>query len=133
MKTIIEMAKLCDLHRVCGPLDTLLDDEWESLHRFATLVKAAHVDELLKGVEMPEPYAHLCLLPTKDAGPTNFFTAPSDPRGFAVITTDQLRDYAAYLVLREREECAKVCEDMWGDRGKTYSYFASAIRNRSNK
>ena len=30
------------------------------------------------------PVAHICILPTKDAGPTKFFTAPSDPRGFAV-------------------------------------------------
>ena len=31
-----------------------------------------------------EPFAHICVLPTKDAGPTKFFTAPSDPRGFPV-------------------------------------------------
>ncbi len=31
-----------------------------------------------------EPIAHICILPTKDAGPTKFFTAPSDPRGFPV-------------------------------------------------
>jgi hypothetical protein len=33
-----------------------------------------------------EPVAHICILPTKDAGPTKFFTAPSDPRGFPVYT-----------------------------------------------
>jgi hypothetical protein len=33
-----------------------------------------------------EPFAYLCVLPTKDAGPTKFFTAPSDPRGFPVFT-----------------------------------------------
>lgn len=31
-----------------------------------------------------EPVAHICVLPTKDAGPKKFFTAPSDPRGFPV-------------------------------------------------
>lgn len=33
-----------------------------------------------------EPVAHICVLPTKDAGPTKFFTSPSDPRGFPVYT-----------------------------------------------
>lgn len=35
---LIRMARDCDLGRVCGPLDTLLDHEWEDLHRFAALV-----------------------------------------------------------------------------------------------
>lgn len=35
---IIKLAGDCDLGRVCGPLDTLLDYEWEILQRFATLV-----------------------------------------------------------------------------------------------
>jgi hypothetical protein len=34
------MAQVCDLGRVCGPLDTLLDHEWEDLQRFAGLVAA---------------------------------------------------------------------------------------------
>jgi hypothetical protein len=34
-----------------------------------------------------EPVAHICILNTKDAGPTKFFTAPSDPRGFPVYAT----------------------------------------------
>lgn len=33
---------------------------------------------------MTTPFAHICVLPTKDAGPTKFFTAPSDPRGVPV-------------------------------------------------
>lgn len=41
---IIRMATLCDLGRTVGPLDTLLDHEWEDLHRFAALV-AAHERE----------------------------------------------------------------------------------------
>jgi hypothetical protein len=36
-----------------------------------------------------EPVAHICILPTKDAGPTKFFTAPSDPRGFPVFAAPQ--------------------------------------------
>lgn len=31
-----------------------------------------------------EPVAWLCIVNTADAGPTKFFTAPSDPRGFPV-------------------------------------------------
>ena len=42
---------------------------------------------------MPEPLAHICVLPTKDAGPTKFFTAPSDTRGFPVHPADQVRAY----------------------------------------
>ena len=38
---IIAWARLCDLGRVCGPLDTLLDHEWEDLHRFAALIEQA--------------------------------------------------------------------------------------------
>jgi hypothetical protein len=37
---IIRMALECDLGRVCGPLDTLLDYEWEILQHFANLVAA---------------------------------------------------------------------------------------------
>ena len=47
----------------------------------------AEIDELraaLKAQPVQEPFAHICILPTKDAGPTKFFTAPSDPRGFPV-------------------------------------------------
>lgn len=45
---IIRMAKYCDLGRVCGPLDTLLDHEWEDLHRFAALVAAAEREACAK-------------------------------------------------------------------------------------
>ena len=43
---IIKLARDCDLGRVCGPLDTLLDYEWENLQRFANLV-AAHKAEVI--------------------------------------------------------------------------------------
>jgi hypothetical protein len=39
---------------------------------------------------LPEPFAHICILPTHDAGNAKFFTAKSDQRGFAVYTADQL-------------------------------------------
>ena len=40
--------------------------------------------EQIEAQPVQEPFAHICILPTKDAGPTKFFTAPSDPRGFPV-------------------------------------------------
>jgi hypothetical protein len=40
---------------------------------------------------LPEPFAHICILPTHDAGKAKFFTSPSDARGFPVFTADQLR------------------------------------------
>jgi hypothetical protein len=49
---IIKMAELCDLGQVCGPLSTLLDHEWESLHRFAALVAAAEREACAKVCEM---------------------------------------------------------------------------------
>lgn len=45
---IIKMAELCDLGQVCGPLSTLLDHEWESLHRFAALVATAEREACAK-------------------------------------------------------------------------------------
>ena len=58
-----QYARSCDLNRVCGPLDTLMDDEWESLHRFALLAAAhgaAQRDaELLAEVGHPNRYEYL--------------------------------------------------------------------------
>jgi len=39
------------------------------------------------GQSQGEPFAHIVVINTADAGPTKFFTAPSDPRGIAVYTT----------------------------------------------
>lgn len=47
---IVKLAKLCELGRVCGPLDYLLDDEWEDLHRFAQLA----IDTELKNLTTPD-------------------------------------------------------------------------------
>lgn len=38
------------------------------------------------GASQVEPFAHICIVNTKDAGPTKFFTAPSDPRAIPVYT-----------------------------------------------
>ena len=45
---------------------------------------------------------------------------------------NSLPDQMAAAVLREREECAMVCENMWGDDGDAND-FAQAIRNRGTK
>jgi hypothetical protein len=45
---LIRMARECDLGRVCGPLDTLLDYEWEILQRFAHLVAEHEREECAK-------------------------------------------------------------------------------------
>jgi hypothetical protein len=42
---IIKLARECDIGRVCGPLDTLLNYEWEILQHFANLVAAAEREE----------------------------------------------------------------------------------------
>jgi hypothetical protein len=47
----IRMAREYDLGRVCGPLDTLLDYEWEILQRFANLVAAAEREKCAKVCE----------------------------------------------------------------------------------
>lgn len=47
---VIRMARDCDLGRVCGPLDTLLDYEWEDLRRFAALVAAAERERICKQI-----------------------------------------------------------------------------------
>lgn len=38
------------------------------------------------GASQVEPFAHICIVNTKDAGPTKFFTAPSDPRAIPLYT-----------------------------------------------
>ena len=48
---MIRMARECDLGRVCGPLDTLLDFEWEYLRRFANLVAEREREECAKVCE----------------------------------------------------------------------------------
>ena len=50
-----------------------------------------------------------------------------------MYTSDQMRKYAATAVKDEREQCAKVCEDM---KGQCWAYdhdhIAAAIRARGN-
>lgn len=40
-----------------------------------------------EAITKAQPFAHIVVINTADAGPTKFFTAPSDPRGIAVYTT----------------------------------------------
>lgn len=39
-KDVIGLAHLSDLRLILGPLDSLSDDDWNDLHRFAALVAA---------------------------------------------------------------------------------------------
>ena len=45
---LMKKAAECDLGRVVGPLETLLDEEWESLHRFVDYCLRAEVEALRK-------------------------------------------------------------------------------------
>lgn len=57
----------------------------------------AVVGRLEPPVRPLEPWAHVCVLPTKDAGLTKFFTAPSDPRGFGVYSGAQVGELLRLL------------------------------------
>jgi hypothetical protein len=48
---VIRMARESDLGFVCGPLDTLLDHEWENLHRFAGYVASVEREACAKACE----------------------------------------------------------------------------------
>ena len=120
MKTIIELA------REAGFVSAQFwPDDFKglqaSVERFATLVEAAHTERLLAGVEMPEP-AGFVWRQAGDKGDPLL----TEEKAF---TLDQLRETVAAAVLREREECADLCE-----RHISYPsslYFADTIRNRS--
>lgn len=86
---------------------------------------AAKIAELLANVDMPEPA----------------FSREIEYSGIAVnkvvteqyYTADQMRDYAAAAVLRERKACAKLCEPLdCAHKCSVGHEFAEAIRNRSN-
>lgn len=62
------------------------------------------------GASQVEPFAHICIVNTKDAGPTKFFTAPSDPRAIPVYTHPApgvpdavVRDAERYRWLRDSD------------------------------
>ena len=53
---LMKKAAECDLGRVVGPLDTLLDDEWETLHRF---VEFCGCDDLTREQNRSQMFAEL--------------------------------------------------------------------------
>lgn len=78
-----------DLPELCNRLVEKLADQTKAADQWMGEARKSHNDlvranEKLAALEAQEPVAHICILPTKDAGPTKFFTAPSDPRGFPV-------------------------------------------------
>ena len=84
--------------------------------RFAALIRADERERLLTGVEMPEPDG-------MDNDDTAYFTA------------EQLRETVAAAVAREREVCAKVCEELGMATNGMYERnheCATAIRARGN-
>lgn len=77
------------------------------------------------GQSQGEPFAHIVVINTADAGPTKFFTAPSDPRGIAVYTTppapqpapvDEQAEFEASM----REKHGWVARDFQSD---SFGYF----------
>ena len=136
MKTIIEMAKEAGIY--CT----------DRVRDFAALVRADERERLLAGVEMPEPDAYL--FQHDETGNTMFVDAQQVAWGFekanprlqkisGAHTADQLRETVAAAVAREREACAKVCDDMAFDWQKyvttpsgTITACAAAIRARGN-
>jgi hypothetical protein len=48
---LVKFAEVCDLGEVTGPLNTLLDHEWEDLHRFAQLIENATLEKAAAACE----------------------------------------------------------------------------------
>ena len=96
MKTVTEMAREAGFEG-----DSELTWEGvictEELERFAELARADERARLLAGVEMPE-----------------YGINTANHAGLRVVgyTADQLRETVAAAVAREREACAKVCEEL---------------------
>lgn len=124
MTNIINLAKQAGLGWAEG-----LGDMIEFLLRFHDLAIETYRKRLLEGVGEPVGEAYLC-----DACDTPFdggYYCPSKTCGHntstkqPVYTADQL----AAAVAREREECAKVCEQ-WGAWNNVAQDCAAAIRAR---
>lgn len=83
LQTIREAFEATQLKRECRRMpngdyeNSFVNSAW---HYFRAGVDAAN--DMTKG---QEPVAWLCIVNTADAGPTKFFTSPSDPRGFPVF------------------------------------------------
>jgi hypothetical protein len=76
-----------------------------SIQRFATAIKAAHLAELLAGVEMPEPFGLFCGIrhdPPKTKEFWGMLNQNTDPQlKCNLYTADQMREYAAAAVARK--------------------------------
>ena len=95
---------------------------------------AAIVERYAAQAAQAEPVAHICILPTKDAGPTKFFTAPSDPRGFPVYTAPPAAAQAERAapvsaeVLAERERWTEAVMAELDGNGQAQAIVAYATR-----
>lgn len=70
------------------------------------------------GASQVEPFAHICIVNTKDAGPTKFFTAPSDPRAIPVYTHPAPSVPDVDFDLQELREIERAMDD-FADCGET--------------
>jgi hypothetical protein len=64
----------------------------EAREMLAYVLATPQAAESVELPPLPEPAHHLVRIVT-DAGPTTYFTAPSDQRGYPVYTADQMRAY----------------------------------------
>jgi hypothetical protein len=92
----------------------------------------------LAGVEMPEPFGLFCGIrhdPPKTKEFWGMLNQNTDPQQKCnLYTADQMREYAAAAVAKEREACAKVCDFEWGTGAEKDAgiMFAAVIRARGN-
>jgi len=105
---------------------------FDELTRFANAVEAKVKADLLAGAGEPVGGAYLC-----DACDTPFdggHYCPSRECGHNTSTKQDVytADQLAAAVLREREECAKVCETFNSDELGCLDACAAAIRARGN-
>lgn len=136
MTNIIELAREAGME---GMLTDIVCSRAE-LERFTVLHRAAIIAELCAGVEMPEAVAEVHLNKTGgNAGLSTHIVQIADdyyPAKTKLVTLDQMREYAAACVVREREECAKVCEMLpaygSGDAVAMKTDCADAIRARGS-
>jgi hypothetical protein len=133
------MTNITDIARECGFFfhkeDLFYQCTQEELERFAALHRAAIIEELTG--EMPEPVAWRC---TNWSGSADDYiyrdaddcavNVKGEKCGEPLYTADQMHEYAAGMVLKEREACANLCERHTG--WPSSLYFADAIRNRGN-
>jgi hypothetical protein len=74
-----------------------------------------------------EPVAHICILPTKDAGPTQFFTSPKDSRGFPVFRGPQARGMAV-VPWEPTDDMWAAADEYRARNDPTYEGFDAVVR-----